>query len=215
MAKYGRPIKFIAMIRQFHDGMLARVQDNGETSAAFPVSNGVKHGCVLALNLVSLMFSAMLTDAFKELNGGIRMRYRYHESPRKPYVEPSISINVQRVNLVDKFTYLGSTLFRTFVIDDEINTRLAKASAASGRLHKNEWDRGGVTTATEIKVYKAVVLTTVLYGCDSWMVYQRHARKINQFHSTSLRNLLGIKWQDKIPDTEVLTRANPPISILS
>ena len=71
------------MIRQFHDGMLARVQDNGETSAAFPVSNGVKHGCVLALNLVSLMFSAMLTDAFKELNGGMSMRYRYHPHPQE------------------------------------------------------------------------------------------------------------------------------------
>ena len=72
MAKYGWPRKFIAMISQFHDGMLARVQDRGETSA---VSNGVKQGCVLALTLVNLI-SAMLT----ELNGGIGMRYRYDES---------------------------------------------------------------------------------------------------------------------------------------
>ena len=32
MAKYGCPRKFIAIVRQLHDGMLARVQDNGETS---------------------------------------------------------------------------------------------------------------------------------------------------------------------------------------
>lgn len=80
MAKYGCPRKFIAMIRQFHGGMLARVQDNGETSAAFPVSNGVKQGCVLALTLVGLVFSAMLTDAFRELNGDIGTRFRYDES---------------------------------------------------------------------------------------------------------------------------------------
>ena len=33
---------------------------------------------------------------------------------------------------------------------------------------------------------------------------------VNHFHTTSLRKLLGIKWQDKVPDTEVLTRAGLP-----
>jgi len=70
------------------------------------------------------------------------------------------------------------------------------------------WDRRGIATETKIKVYKAVVLTTLLYGCESWTVYQRHSRKLNHFRTTILRKLLGIKWQDKIPDTEVLTRAN-------
>ena len=48
MAKFGCPAKFIAMVRQFHDGMLARVQNDGEFSDPFPVTNGVKQGCVLA-----------------------------------------------------------------------------------------------------------------------------------------------------------------------
>ena len=64
MAKFGCPAKFIAMVRQFHDGMLARVQNDGEFSYPFPVTNGVKQGCVLASTLFSMMFSAMLTDAF-------------------------------------------------------------------------------------------------------------------------------------------------------
>ena len=48
MAKFGCPAKFIAMVRQFHHGMLARVQNDGEFSDPFPVTNGVKQGCVLA-----------------------------------------------------------------------------------------------------------------------------------------------------------------------
>ena len=58
MAKFGCPAKFIAMVRQFHDGMLARVQNDGEFSDPFPVTNGVKQGCVLASTLFSMMFSA-------------------------------------------------------------------------------------------------------------------------------------------------------------
>ena len=88
--------------------------------------------------------------------------------------------------------------------------RLAKASAAFGRLQENVWYRRGITRRTKIKVYKDVVLTTLLYGCETWTVYKRHARKLNHFHTTSLRRLLGIVWQDKIPDTEVLARAHLP-----
>ena len=77
MAKFGCPTKFIAMVRQFHDGMLARVQNDGEFSDPFPVTNGVKQGCVLAPTLFSMMFSAMLTAAFQDGDNGIPIRYRF------------------------------------------------------------------------------------------------------------------------------------------
>ena len=91
-----------------------------------------------------------------------------------------------------------------------MNARLAKASIAFGRLQKNVWNRRGITQSTKIKVYRAIVLTTLLYGCEAWTVYARHARKLNHFHTTRLRRLLNIKWQERVPDTEVLTRANLP-----
>ena len=75
MAKFGCPTKFIAMVRQFHDGMLAWVQNDGEFSDPFPVTNGVKQGCVLAPTLFGMMFSAMLTDAFQDGDNGISIRY--------------------------------------------------------------------------------------------------------------------------------------------
>ena len=77
MAKFGCPAKFIAMVRQFHDGMLARVQNDGKFSDPFSVTNGVKQGCVLASTLFSLMFSAMLTDAIQDDDNGIPIRYRF------------------------------------------------------------------------------------------------------------------------------------------
>ena len=50
-------------------------------------------------------------------------------------------------------------------------------------------------------------MTTLLYGSESWTVYSRHARKLNHFHTTCLRRIMGIKWQDRVTDTEVLERA--------
>ena len=41
-----------------------------------------------------------------------------------------ITVKGQRLKVVDKFTDLGSTLSRAVHIDDEVNARIAKASAA-------------------------------------------------------------------------------------
>ena len=49
---------------------------------------------------------------------------------------------------------------------------------------------------------------TLLYACETWSVYSRQARQLNFFHMPCLRKLLRIRWQDKVPNTEVLQRAN-------
>ena len=76
-------------------------------------------------------------------------------------------MNGQKLKVVDKFTYLGSTLSRAVHIDDEVTARTTKASVAFGRLRANVWKRNGI----------------------SW------------------KKAVKIKWQDKIPDTEVLKKA--------
>lgn len=53
----------------------------------------------------------------------------------KPYVEPNITVNGQRLNAVDRFTYIGSKLAQNVTIDDEVNVRTARASSTFGRLH--------------------------------------------------------------------------------
>ena len=77
MQKYGCPKKFTAIVQQFHEGMMARVMHDGDVSEAFHVTNGVKQGCVLAPTLFSMVFAAMLTEAFQSSdNQGIKIRYR-------------------------------------------------------------------------------------------------------------------------------------------
>ena len=92
-------------------------------------------------------------------------------------------------------------------IDEKVTARTAKASVAFGRLRTDVWERNGIRLDTMLKVYKAVVLPTLLYACETWTVYQRHAKKLNHFHLSCLRKILKIRWQDKIPDTEVLKKA--------
>ena len=68
--------------------------------------------------------------------------------------------------VVDKFTYLRG-LFKNVTIDNEVNNRLAKASATFGRLSKNVWDWEGLSAHTRLNVYKDVVLSTPLCACET------------------------------------------------
>ena len=52
-----------------------------------------------------------------------------------------------------------------------------------------------------------IVALPGLFSYLFWTVYQRHAKRLNHFHTSCLRKLLEIKCQDRIPDTEVLKRA--------
>ncbi|VDL88718.1 unnamed protein product [Schistocephalus solidus] len=67
------------MIGQLHEGMMAHVSDTWTVSEAFAATNGVQQGCVLAPTLFSLMFSAMLMDAYRDEQPGIRIAYRTDE----------------------------------------------------------------------------------------------------------------------------------------
>ena len=97
---------------------------------------------------------------------------------------------------------------RTGSLEDEITARLAKASSAFGRLRKRLWNDHGIRIDTKLQVYHAVVLTTLLYGSESWTLYKRHIQKLDSFHLRCLRQILHIKWQDKLPNTSVLEKCN-------
>lgn len=56
-------------------------------AARYRQSSGVKQGCVLAPTLFSLMFSTMLTDAFRDCDAGVRIRH----NARREVVQPETS----------------------------------------------------------------------------------------------------------------------------
>ena len=50
----------------------------------------------------------------------------------------------------------------------------------------------------KIQAYRAVVVPTLLYGAETWVLYRKQTRLLEQFHQRCLRSILGIKWQDYV-----------------
>ena len=260
LRKISCPDLFVYIIRSFHVGMVARVQDQGQTSEPLSVTNGTTQGCVMAPLLFTLVFSAMLNDAFHDNDLGALIRFRtdgnvfnlrrlnsktrtskvlirdllfandcallahtvddiqaitnafarsarrfgltislkkteviYQPKPGADYTAPTITIDNNPLKVIDKFTYLGSTISQNALIDDEISARIGEASGSFGKLTKRLWGERGVRLVTKINVYCAVVLPTLLYGCEAWTPYRRHIRRLDQFHMRCLRRIANIE----------------------
>ena len=71
LRKYGCPKKFKTMIEALHARMMANVNVGWEVSESFSVTNGVKHGCVLATMLFSIFTLAVLYEAFRDMGVGV------------------------------------------------------------------------------------------------------------------------------------------------
>ena len=278
LEKFGVPHKFIAILRQLHEGMQARVRAGGLLSEPFPVTMGVKQGCVLAPVLFNLFLAAinLITHNIIEGYKGVKIEYRpdgnlfnlrrlqaHSKTTCKDIVElqyaddlvllansptdlqrsldlltdaynsmglkvnisktevvvqninnnidpihPQFHIQEEELKTVDRFTYLGSILSSSCSIDLEINARINNASVAFGRLNHRVFNNRNLKTTTRAAVYRAVCVSTLLYGSETWTLYKRHTKALEAFHIQCLRRILGISWKDHIKYDTIYERTN-------
>ena len=78
LQRFGCPPKTLSIIRSLHDGMKVRVRTVDGVSEPFPVSMGVKQGCVLAPCLFNIYLTAvsLLVRAELQPDDAVSVRYR-------------------------------------------------------------------------------------------------------------------------------------------
>ncbi|XP_014770758.1 uncharacterized protein LOC106869505 [Octopus bimaculoides] len=201
LCKLGCPTHFVSLFEKLHSNMKAQVVFNGNLSDEFSVDNGVKQGDIPAPTLFSIYFAALLCKS--EKNQG-----NVYPTPGQIYTEPNIFVNGTRLEVIDTFVYLETTLSRNGGLDAEIYYRIAKGSAAFGKLEKRVWADRDISLQTKISIYKACVLTALLYSGETWTIYKRYVKMLERFYQKCLRRILGVKWKRFVADTEVLRRAH-------
>ncbi|CAG9123571.1 unnamed protein product [Plutella xylostella] len=97
---------------------------------------------------------------------------------------------------------------------EQINKASGEAQAmlavAQARARGLEVIASSLAHRTKLLVYKALILPILLYAAETWCLYKPDIRKLDTFHMRCLRCILRIKWQDKIPNTDILRRTNMP-----
>jgi len=124
-------------------------------------------------------------------------------SPRTS-IPPRILINSPLLNVVDKFSYLGSIVNSANNLDDEINQRITKASTNFWRLSSWVWKNHHLAIKLKIKFYTTCILSAVLYSKKTWCTYCHQEKRLNVFHLRCLRSILRVSCKDYVPNSTIL-----------
>ena len=117
---------------------------------------------------------------------------------------PSLFIHNYKLEVVHEFVYLGSTITDNLSIDSELNKRIEKDAMTLSRLTKRVWSNNKLSDQTKVNVYKACVISTLLYGSGSWTMHAHQDKRLNVFHMRCLRRILGITWHHRVANKVVL-----------
>ena len=109
------------------------------------------------------------------------------------------------LKLVDKFTYLGSSVEST---EKDIETRLTKAWTAINRL-SIIW-KSDLTDKMKRSFFQAAVASILLYGCTAWTLTKRLEKKLDGNYTRMLRAILNKSWRQH-PTRHRLYGHLPPI----
>jgi hypothetical protein len=115
----------------------------------------------------------------------------------------------QTVEPVTKFTYLGSVIDSEGYSLPEIHRRLGLANSVMGQLDI-VWRQKNLSLKTKLKIYMSVVLPVLIYGSETWTLRKVDSARVQAFHMTCQRRILGVKWQQHITNADIQSRTHLP-----
>lgn len=116
-------------------------------------------------------------------------------SSHKHLPSPNITINGQMLEEVKDFKCLGSFVSADGSSTKEIKTRIGIATSAMTRL-AGIWKSNAISFQAKVRLYKSLVLSTLLYGFESWTLTADTERRIQSFENTCYRRMLHISYRE-------------------
>jgi hypothetical protein len=116
-------------------------------------------------------------------------------------------VNGNEVECVRQFTYLGSSISSESGSRAEQLRRIGIASSVMQSL-SCIWKSSTLTLRTKIRLYSILVIPVLLYGSETWTMTKADCSKLQAFHMRCQRRIIGVCWQDKVRNTEVVKKTN-------
>ena len=107
----------------------------------------------------------------------------FQPAPAAVAHQPTVSTDGTQLKKVDDFKCLDSVISSEGSLDKETSARIWKASQTLCRLKTRDLSQHNIRQSTKLKVYRAVVLTSLVYGCEPWTLYRRHLKQLERFQS--------------------------------
>ena len=119
----------------------------------------------------------------------------YFPPPRQAYAAADTSRflvdGTGFVEFSESFKYLGSIIHYSLTSDADVHKRIKSATAAFGAL-KNLFGDKYLSEKVKGQVYTALVLSTLLYGCEVWSLRENLFQRLRSFHNRCARTMCRI-----------------------
>lgn len=164
-----------------------------------------------ALQLALLELEAAAAEWGMQLNYDKTKAVVFAAAPGSPPLSP-IQLAQGVVQVDTGFTYLGSVQCASVQQEVEINRRLYLAGRAFNDLWPRVFKCRSVSLAAKMRIYKAIVVPTLLYGAaESWALTRAQEHRLDVFNTTNLRRITGhSRGRDTISNAELYELTGQP-----
>ena len=116
-------------------------------------------------------------------------------------------MNGQKLEEVTSFKYLGAALYEDGSCSAEVRIRIASAMAALARLNRVWWCNT-ISFASKFKLYKSLVTSILLYGCETWTLDADSEKRSQAFETKCMRKVLCISYLEHKTNNWVQSKIN-------
>ena len=90
---------------------------------------------------------------------------------------------------------------------NEVKIRAAMAMLSLAKMDKF-WKGQTISFGVKLRLLRSIVISFLLYGCESWTYNEEIVDKINAFEFKYYRRLLGISWSTDAQTSQRKNRWN-------
>ena len=94
----------------------------------------------------------------------------------------SVAVYGEDVEVMERFTYLGSDIHVSAGCEAEISRRLGRAWGVMDSLYHGVWCCQYLCRMTKVRVFRLLVLPVLLYGCKTWTVTRDLRWRLNSLN---------------------------------
>ena len=104
---------------------------------------------------------------------------------------------------VEKFKYLGVAFTNDGRQDEELDTRIGKASAVIQSLHNSVVMKREMSKMAKLSIFKTVFFPILTYGHKSWVMTERVRSQVQASEMRFLQRIKGVTLFNKVRSSEI------------
>ena len=114
-----------------------------------------------------------------------------------------LQVNEATLKQVERFKYLGVAFTSDVKQNEELDTRVGKASAVMRALHYSVVMKRELSKKAKLLIFQTVFVPIVTYGHESWVMTKRVRSQVQASEMRFLRKIEGVTLFNKVHSSEI------------